>query len=285
MYNILDFIRWALTHVDPSTVPSGAQLARPVSECGTDPWHYLFGTVRVYTNDLWLTNRWEQYYKTHGYPTRESFDAVTIGRGWKSTDRATDCEGLLDAWLTYEENNPTDNNAAGNYANWCTDKGKISDIHRAYQIGEAVFRHNGEKIVHVGWTCGFLGDEPLVVEAAGIQIGVVITRLNHPLKSWTHRGLMTKIFDYSAATDPVVFKLTSPRMQGADVLALQEFLNGMHYKYNGTEILSADGKLGPKTYAVLQDFVNANRDAGSDPKVIDTFHMSEGGYTITVSKE
>ena len=48
MTNVLDFILWALTHVNLDTVPSGAVLAGgTATNVGTEPWHYLYGTVRA----------------------------------------------------------------------------------------------------------------------------------------------------------------------------------------------------------------------------------------------
>ena len=48
MTNILDFIRWALTHVNPNIVSSGAVLANgTAANIGTEPWHYLYDTVRA----------------------------------------------------------------------------------------------------------------------------------------------------------------------------------------------------------------------------------------------
>lgn len=52
MYIILDFIRWALTHAKPSTIPAGAKLPLPLAECGAEPWQYLFGSVRVQKHTL-----------------------------------------------------------------------------------------------------------------------------------------------------------------------------------------------------------------------------------------
>ena len=50
MTNVLDFIRWALTHVNPNTVPSGAVLANgTATNVGAKPQHYLYGTIRSKT--------------------------------------------------------------------------------------------------------------------------------------------------------------------------------------------------------------------------------------------
>ena len=43
MTNVFDFIRWALTHVNPNSVPSGAVLANgTATNIGADPWYYLY---------------------------------------------------------------------------------------------------------------------------------------------------------------------------------------------------------------------------------------------------
>ena len=61
MTNVLDFIRWALTHVNFDTVPSGAVLANgTATNVGTEPWHYLYGTVRTKTTPSRIRERWVQ---------------------------------------------------------------------------------------------------------------------------------------------------------------------------------------------------------------------------------
>lgn len=47
MENVQDFIRWALTHA--KSVPIGAAMPLPADACCAEPWHYLFGSVRVQT--------------------------------------------------------------------------------------------------------------------------------------------------------------------------------------------------------------------------------------------
>ena len=163
MTNILDFIRWALTHVNPDTVPSGAVLANgTATNVGTEPWHYLYGTVRTKTTAARIAERWRNYYSSHGW-SREAYDNATAEM--KPDDYATDCQGLLDAYLTYVQGEKTDVNADYNYRKWCTGKGKTSEIERPYELGEAVFMANsGGKMKHVGWICGLDSDgEPLVV--------------------------------------------------------------------------------------------------------------------------
>ena len=95
MTNILDFIRWALTHVNPNTVPSGAVLANgTATNVGTEPWHYLYGSVRTNTTATRIAERWKNYYSSHGW-SKASYDNATAGM--QPDHYATDCQGLLDA--------------------------------------------------------------------------------------------------------------------------------------------------------------------------------------------
>lgn len=63
MYKVSDFIRWALTHAKPSTIPAGAKLPLQPVECGVDPWQYLFGSVRVQTTQATLDRYYKSYYR------------------------------------------------------------------------------------------------------------------------------------------------------------------------------------------------------------------------------
>ena len=170
MLHVWDFIIWALLHVAASSVPVDATFVRGAIQIASDPWHYLFGSVRVSTDP----NTLERYFVNHYYKqmTRERYNQLT--KGWKSTDFATDCQGLLDAYLTYVIGEKTDINANMNYINWCTDKGKISEINRPFVIGEAVFeekRNEKGQLYknHIGWVCGFASD--------GVPLVVVVDRL------------------------------------------------------------------------------------------------------------
>lgn len=100
MYNVVEFVSWALTHVVRDSIPVGAVLPIPREACGKEPWHYLFGTVKSKTTKTKIEERWTNYYKKAGW-TRERFDAAT--KAFRADDIATDCQGILDAWLTYEK--------------------------------------------------------------------------------------------------------------------------------------------------------------------------------------
>ena len=257
MTNILDFIRWALTHVNPNTVPRGAVLANgTASNIGTEPWHYLYGTVKSKTTAERIEERWRNHYSKTW--TREAYDRATACMS--PGDFATDCQGLLDAYLTYELCEKTDANADYNYRKWCTGKGKISEIERPYKLGEAVFMANSKgKMSHVGWVCGLdLDGELLVVEARGLSYGVVITRLED--RPWTHRGLMTKKFEYNKEEKPMAtkFEVLSPMLRGDGITAMQKALNANGYTDDNGNKLVEDGKWGSKSQAAFRKLLEAH---------------------------
>lgn len=257
MTNVLDFIRWALTHVNPNTVPSGAVLANgTATNVGAEPWHYLYGTVRTKTTPSRIKERWENYYSSHGW-SKESYGNATSGM--QPDDYATDCQGLLDAYLTYVQGEKTDINADYNYRKWCTGKGKTSEIERPYELGEAVFMANrGGKMKHIGWICGLDSDgEPLVVEARGLNFGVVVTRLED--RAWTHRGLMTKKFDYKEEKPMAIkFEVIKPMLKGDGVKAMQNALNVNGYTDDNGNKLVEDGKWGSKSQAAFRKLLEAH---------------------------
>ena len=256
MTNILNFIRWALTHVNPNTVPSGAVLANgTAANIGTEPWHYLYGTVKNKTTAAKIEERWKNHYSKTW--TREAYDHATAAMS--PDDYATDCQGLLDAYLTYELGEKTDVNADYNYRKWCTDKGKTSEVERPYELGEAVFMANSKgKMSHVGWVCGLDSDgEPLVVEARGLSYGVVVTRLE--ARPWTHRGLMTKKFDYKEEKPMATkFEVIKPMLKGDGVKAMQNALNVNGYTDDNGNALEEDGKWGSKSQAAFRKLLEAH---------------------------
>ena len=257
MTNALDFIRWALTHVNPDTIPSGAVLVGgTATNVGADPWHYLYGSVRTKTTPSRIKERWENFYSSHGW-SREVYDNATAGM--HPDDYATDCQGLLDAYMTYAQGEKTDVNADYNYRKWCTGKGKISEIERPYELGEAVFMANAKgRITHVGWICGLDSDgEPLVVEARGLSYGVVVTRLED--RPWTHRGLMTKKFDYKEEQPMATkFEVIKPMLKGDGVKAMQNALNVNGYTDDKGNALEEDGKWGSKSQAAFRKLLEAH---------------------------
>ena len=267
MTNVLNFIRWALTHVNPESVPSGAVLVGgTATNVGAEPWHYLFGTVKSKTTAERIDERWRNHYSKTW--TREAYDHATAAMS--PDDYATDCQGLLDAYLTYELGEKTDANADYNYRKWCTGKGKISEIERPYKLGEAVFMANSRgKMSHVGWVCGLdLDGELLVVEARGLSYGVVVTRLE--ARPWTHRGLMTKKFDYKEEKPmSTKFEVLSPMLRGDGIAAMQRALNANGYTDDNGNALEEDGKWGSKSQAAFRKLLEA--------------HMQESEIKVTVN--
>ena len=198
-YSVAEFIRWALLHVDPDSVPTNARLALQSEYCGIQPWKYLYGSIRAQITQSTLNSFYNNHYTR--YMFRDQYSEATSD--WSNYSYATDCQGLLDAWMTYEQGVPTDLNCDMNYSYWCTSKGEISSIDRDWAVGEAVFVYSRRlgRMGHVGWICGFDEDgEPLVAEAKGFFHGVLITPLSEG--NWTHRGLMTVKFHYDSSIAP-----------------------------------------------------------------------------------
>lgn len=257
MDNVANFIRFACSHASKS-VPSGAEIGFPVGIDGV--WEYLWGTKgQVVTKSL-LDARYASYYGPNGW-TRAEYDAVT--RGWVAAGKhVSDCEGLCDCYLGI------DTTANNNYRSFCTDKGLIKEISRPWVIGEAVFNGDDAKKTHIGWVCGFAGDDPVVVEARGLRYGVVITALSK--RPWRYRGLMTKKFSYDPAPHPVqptppepgVYVFTRPLkygMQGDDVVELKKLLIAHGYDDGITIDTPASVNFGGKTRKAVKAY---QKDAG-----------------------
>lgn len=293
-YYIENFIKWALTHVKRSTIPLDAKLPLPIAQCGTDPWNYLFGSVRVMTTQATINYYFNNHYKNK--MTRADYDAIT--NSWSRTGYATDCQGMLDAYLTYVCNEKIDINAHMNYTLWCTDKGTIASINRPYVIGEAVFMCStkSNKMTHVGWICGFRANgEPLVVEARGLAYGVVVTELSK--RNWTHRGLMTAKFDYTKPKEEpkpmsiIKFEKTNPIKTGEPYLAMQKALNAAGYTDTAGKVLEEDGKWGTKSQQAFEKLLNAHVTI-PEPVIeiekvnrITTFSSPDGKYRFSVILE
>lgn len=254
MKNVLDFIEFALSHADPKTVPIGAKMSAKVGINGV--WQYLYGTRGQLCTKKLLDRAYDTYYRMNEW-TRDEFDNVT--EGWIGVEHVTDCEGLLDAFLG------SDVRANDNYVSYCTDKGLIAAIDRPFVIGEAVFNGSDTKKTHVGWVCGFLKDDPLVVEAKGLKYGVVVSRMSK--RAWKYRGLMTKKFEYAyqpkPAPTPVDEYVFTRNLKygcvGDDVIHLKELLIAAGYD-NGITVNT-------KT---------SNRFLGSTRKCVKAFQRDNG---------
>lgn len=223
MKNVIEFVKWGLTHVKKSSVPSKAILPIDRSLVGSaGEWEYLFGTTGRKVTQSLLNSKYSSYYKKNGW-TRAEFDAAT--KGWVAAGKIVcDCQGVEDYF------SKADTNARGNYARYCTDKGLCSAIKRPYVLGEAVF--NGKttsSISHVGWVCGFMPDgDVLVMEERGLSYGFVVTRMSK--RSWKYRGLMTKRYSYSNADKQP--ETTTPAASGAAI-----FTRLLKYGRKGDDVI------------------------------------------------
>lgn len=266
---VLDFVKWGLTHVKKSSVPAGAILPIPVSEVGSaGEWEYLFGTTGNKATQSLLNNKYNSYYSKNGW-TREQFNKATAG--WvKAGKIVCDCQGVEDHYSKAQTN------ANGNYSKYCTDKGLCSSINRPYVLGEALFNGTSSKKTHVGWVCGFMPDDDvLVMEERGLSYGFVITRMSK--RAWKYRGLMTKRYQYDTQQQPetssstfIFTRVLKYGCTGEDVKELKKALkkkgqggltltNGNFYSstcnvvkaFQSANGLTADGIAGAKTYAAL----------------------------------
>lgn len=217
MENVLNFIKFALAHAHKETLPKGANVPFAVGE--EDAWEYLWGTTGNVCTQSLLDRKYRNTYSKE--MSRAEFDKVT--KGWvENKVHVSDCEGYLDAYLHI------DKSANQNYNEFCTEKGLIAAISRPFVIGEAVFNGSGIKKTHVGWVCGFLKNDVLVVENRGFKFGVVITRMSE--RPWKYRGLMTKKFTYTddyPLPDPVEFVFYRDLKKGCDgddVIELKKLL-------------------------------------------------------------
>lgn len=270
MKNVIDFIKWGLSHVKRNTVPVGARLPVPHSFVGSGgEWEYLYGTTGNRVTQSMLDYRYRKSYKGWGW-TKSKFDNTT--KNWaKNRKMVCDCQGVEDCYSRSQTN------ANGNYLRYCTDKGLCAAINRPYVLGEAVFNGSSRKKSHVGWICGFMPNgDPLVMEERGLAYGFVITKMSK--RKWKYRGLMKKRYSYQGAEPKPITKPTSyvfTRVlkygrRGNDVKELKKVLkehgfggltltNGNFYSktrrvvmaFQKHEGLTEDGKAGPRTYRAL----------------------------------
>ena len=251
MDNVIEFVKWGLTHVKRNTIPQNAILPLEREKCGVEPWEYLWGTNGHKATQYLIDSRFESYYERNGW-TRSEYDAVT--KGWVERKQiVSDCQGVEDAF------SHSQTNANGNYVRYCTDKGLCSRINRKYVLGEAVFNGTDSKKTHVGWVCGFMPDgDILVMEERGLAYGFVVTRMSQ--RSWKYRGLMTKRYIYNIAdVGQYVFKrVLKYGSRGDDVIELKKLLINAGYSKGITVNTKASGNFYGSTREAVKAYQRDN---------------------------
>lgn len=169
-----------------------------------------------------------------------------LGRLLKEELYFYDCSGLGVTWLLEQGLIKYDMTANGLF-NQCT---KISKAQ--VKRGDWVFiLNNSGTATHIGY---IVDDELNVVESAGRNYGVINRSLSQgsPNGMWNAFGRPDKIFTEHSKNDNTsnsnisvsfyrILKLTSPRMKGEDVRALQKAIG-----------VEADGVFGPDTESKLK---------------------------------
>lgn len=196
MQSAEDFIRFALSHADKSTIPANAILPCELEECGTDPWLCIHGAGGDIATADFINEQYINFYSGIGWERRQ-FDDV-VNRQLKIGSRAADCSGLLDAYLGLKM-------SPQEYYDVSYNRGIIGNLSLMTwvscsenmllppeTIGDAVFyrRFRLDEITHMGFVCGHTSDgETLVIEARGLRYGVVVSRMID--RPWTNRGTIS----------------------------------------------------------------------------------------------
>ena len=167
---------------------------------------------------------------------------------------AFDCSGLIMKFLMERGYAESDMSSRGLYSA-CEKIGRTDLV-----AGDLVFRHNGERIHHVGV---YVGDG-MVIEAKGRDDGVVMRLIDASGTSyWNRYGRLAAITDEEmpdvSADEPTVITLSDPYVRGEEVKALQSALNALGYDCG-----EADGIAGKKTLAGIAAFVDAHDNDGED---------------------
>ena len=192
------------------------------------------------------------------------------------------------------------------YSSWCDPKGS-GDIPVAHRVpGAAVFIYSASagEITHIGYLvepieAGNPAGDWWVIEARGVMYGVVKTKLS--ARGWNRWGLMTKHFNYDAATCKT-YEYGERELRkgdaGPDVKILQEKLIAAKYScgaygadgdfgsateeavkaFQENNSLTVDGIVGKNTYAALNAITDVPDNA--DPVEPEVAPVVEGNIEI-----
>ena len=237
----------------------------------TDKWGYIWGTAGV----KWTAEKQQELEKT---TDSDRAQGRKYGSKWIG-HMVADCSGLF-KWAFIQLGGTMYHGSNTMYLKWCVDKGELKNGRRTdgkeLKPGTAVFVWNGTKYSHVGLFAG--GDT--VIEAATTLKGVITSKVTD--NKWTHWGELKGV-DYETApaeaggqppeADPADDALPTLRRgdKGKYVTLAQTKLALRGYslgpcgidgdfgkatesavkKFQRDWDLTADGIIGPKTWAML----------------------------------
>ena len=213
---------------------------------------YVWGAQGEMITGMADVERWIKKKETSDKNAKRAINFMN--KAVKNPLYAFDCSGLIMKFLMERGYAKSDMSSRGLYS--ACEKIDRSDL----EPGDLVFRHNGQRIHHVGV---YVGDN-MVIEAKGRDDGVVMRLIDASGTSyWNRYGRLAAITDEEmpdvSADEPTVITLTDPYMRGEKVKALQTALNALGYDCG-----SADGIAGKKTLAGIAAFVEAHDTDGED---------------------
>lgn len=210
----------------------------------------------------------QKWSKTSWWFTQYSGKQLTKALYWREhARRVWDCNGLAEG--IYKDYTGVDINtkARYNYSTWCGTKGS-GLIPVKYRVpGAAVFWSDSgaSSIHHVAYLyapvkAGKPDGDWYIIEARGVNYGVVMTRLNNRKPNFW--GIMDKYFDYNisvttstATTTTSSFAFGSRTlkkgMKGEDVRELQKILISLGYSCG---VYGVDGDFGTDTENALKRY-------------------------------
>lgn len=247
MKNSEDFVKYLFKRLPKNKLLAGTYYCGVTdSEIGTVPAHYLMGTTGQKATQWRLDYAYTKYYQSTY--SKSEFDSKT--QKWITENAYLyDCNGLIDAFVGQ------DNNAAGNYTNWCgikddealeyiTEKGELA-------AGACVFKRNSSgRIHHVGYVVGQNANGvPLIIEAKSFVDGIIMSTLND---GWNEYGIPNKILVFPEI-ERTRFRVTSPMQRGEKFELMQRALSA-----NGYDVGKIDGKWGSKSQAGFDEMLSVN---------------------------
>lgn len=174
---------------------------------------------------------------------------------------ATDCSGLVMNFLQNKKHLvEADHSAKDIYRLLCDIKYDSLDQLRP---GDPVFYAKNGKPSGIGHVGTYLGGG-IVEEAKNQREGVVLTELK--ARPWNFAGHISLLDPY-LVDEPVIFKLTTPRLRGLAVVDMQKALNSAGYTDDENKPLDADGVFGPRSAQAFDRLIKAHA-AAPEPHVI-----------------